>query len=104
MLSLNDGNSQSISNRSGFIPFPNGPDYSLILHPIYLRESAVGGHLRGVLPGMLWIHQNQPYGHLSMIDNVIGYEGKKFLIVTMDYSSEGNTSGFAYDITGPWRP
>jgi hypothetical protein len=64
----------------------------------------VGGHLRGVLPGMFWIHQNQPYGHLSMIDNIIGYEGKKFLIVTMDYSSEGNTSGFAYDITGPWRP
>ncbi len=104
MLSLNDGNGQSISNRSGFIPFPNGPDYSLILHPIYLRETSVGGHLRGVLPGMFWIHQNQPYGHLSMIDNVIDYEGKKFLIVTMDYSSEGNTSGFAYDITGPWRP
>jgi hypothetical protein len=104
MMSLNDGNGQSISNRSGFIPFPNGPDYSLILHPIYLRETSVGGHLRGVLPGMFWIHQNQPYGHLSMIDNIIGYEGKKFLIVTMDYSSEGNTSGFAYDITGPWRP
>lgn len=104
MLSLNDGNNQNISNRSGAIPFPNGPDYSLILHPIYLRESAVGGHLRGTLPGMFWIHQNQPYAHLSFIDNVIGYVGKKFLIVTMDYSSEGNTSGFAFDVTGPWRP
>ena len=50
--------------------------------------------------GLLW----SLTGHLSMIDNVIGYEGKKFLIVTMDYSSEGNTSGFAYDSTGPWRP
>lgn len=104
MLSLNDGNNQNISNRSGAIPFPNGPDYSLILHPIYLRESAVGGHLRGTLPGMFWIHQNQPYAHLSFIDNVIGYTGKKFLIVTMDYSSEGNTSGFAFNVTGPWRP
>ena len=104
MLSLNDGNNQNISNRSGAIPFPNGPDYSLILHPIYLRESAVGGHLRGTLPGMFWIHQNQPYAHLSFIDNVIGYTGKKFLIVTMDYASEGNTSGFAFDVTGPWRP
>jgi hypothetical protein len=103
MLALNDGNNQSISNRSANIPFPNGPDYSLILHPIYLRES-VGGHLRGVLPGQYWIHQNQPYSHLSVIDNVIGYEGRKFLIVTMDYGSEGNASGFAYDITGPWRP
>ena len=104
LLALNDGNNQNISNRSGAIPFPNGPDYSLIIHPIYLRESAVGGHLRGVLPGAFWIHQNQPYAHLSVIDNVIGYEGRKFLIVTVDYASEGNTSGFAYDITGPWRP
>ena len=105
MLSLNDGNGQTFSNRSANIPFPNGPDYSLILHPIYLRESAVGGHLRGVLPGMLWIHQNQPYGHLSMIDNVIGYAGKKFLIVTLtSYGGEVNSCGFAFDITGPWRP
>jgi hypothetical protein len=102
MFSLNDGNGQNVSNRSGNIPFPNGPDYGLILHPIYLRESA--GHLRGLLPGMYWIHQNQPYAHLTVVDNVLGYEGRKFLIVTVDYSSEGNTSGFAYDITGPWRP
>lgn len=103
MLALNDGNGQNISNRSANIPFPNGPDYSLILHPIYLRE-AVGGHLRGVLPGQYWIHQNQPYSHLSVIENVLGYEGRKFLVVTMDYGGEGNTSGFAYDLTGPWRP
>ena len=103
MLSLNDQNAQSISGRTGAIPFPNGPDYGLILHPIYLRES--GGHLRGVLPGMLWVHQNQPYGHLTMIDNVIGYEDRKFLYVTISsYSSETNSCGFCFDITGPWRP
>lgn len=103
MLSLNDQNAQSISGRTGAIPFPNGPDYGLILHPIYLRES--GGHLRGVLPGMLWVHQNQPYGHLTMIDNVIGYEDRKFLYVTIaSYSSEGNSCGFCFDITGQWRP
>lgn len=103
MLSLNDGNNQNISGRSGAIPFPNGPDYGLILHPIYLRE-ADGGHLRGTLPGMFWVHQNQPYGHLTMIDNVIGYESRKFIYATMDYGSEANTSGFCFDITGPWRP
>jgi hypothetical protein len=103
MLSLNDGNTQSLSNRSAFFVFPNGPDYSLVLHPIYLREST--GHLRGILPGQFWIHQNQPYGHLSVIDNVIGYEGRKFLIVTLSsFSDETNSCGFAYDITGPWRP
>jgi len=102
MLSLNDGNNQNISNRSGAIPFQNGPDYSLILHPIYLRETT--GHMRGMLPGMYWIHQNQPYEHMTLIDQVLGYPGRKFLIVTLDYAHEGNTSGFAFDITGPWRP
>lgn len=105
MLSLNDGNSSNISGRSSNIPFPNGPDYGLILHPIYLRETDSGGHLRGVLPGIYWIHQNQPYAHLTLIDNVIGYEGRKFLIVTISsYGGEGNTCSFAYDITGAWRP
>ncbi|KAF7599465.1 MAG: hypothetical protein CGU28_05320 [Candidatus Dactylopiibacterium carminicum] len=101
MLSLNDQNGQNVSGRSAAIPFPNGPDYGLIIHPIYLRES--GGHLRGTLPGIFWVHQNQPYGHLTKIDNVIGYEDRKFLYVTVDYGSEGNTSGFMFDITGPWR-
>lgn len=103
LLSLNDGNNQNVSGRSASIPFPNGPDYGLILHPIYLREGT-GGHLRGILPGMFWIHQNQPYSHLTLIENVIGYPGHKFLIVTVDFAHEGNTSGFAFDITGPWRP
>jgi len=102
LFSLNDGNNQNVSGRSSGIPFPNGPDYGLILHPIYLRESS--GHLRGMLPGMYWIHQNQPYAHLTLIDQVLGYPERKFLIVTLDYAHEGNTSGFAFDITGPWRP
>lgn len=104
MLSLNDGNDQNISGRSASIPFPNGPDYSLLLHPIYLRESSGGGHLRGTLPGMFWIHQNQPFAHLSVIDGVMGYPDRKFVMVTMDRVGEGNTAGFAFDITGPWRP
>ena len=102
MLALNDGNHQNVSGRSANIPFPNGPDYGLILHPIYLREAS--GHLRGILPGMFWVHQNQPYGHLTLLENIIGYESRKFLYVTVDYSHEGNTSGFCFDITGPWRP
>lgn len=103
LLSLNDGNAQSISGRSTYIPFPNGPDYGLILHPIYLRETADGGHLRGVLPGVYWVHQSQPLQHLTVIDSIPGYPGRKFLIVTLAYSSEGNTSSFAFDMTGPWR-
>jgi hypothetical protein len=102
LFSLNDGNNQNISGRSAAIPFPNGPDYGLILHPIYLRETT--GHMRGMLPGLYWIHQNQPYEHMTLIDQVLGYPGRKFLIVTLDYAHEGNTSGFAFDITGPWRP
>lgn len=38
MFSLNDGNAQNISGRSANIPFPNGPDYGLIvsLQPSHL--------------------------------------------------------------------
>lgn len=103
MLALNDGNSQSISGKSNFIPFPNGPDYSLILHPVYLRETNDGGHLRGVLPGVYWVHQVSPFPHLTVIDSVPGYPGRKFMILTLAYGSEGNVSSFAFDITGPWR-
>ncbi len=31
---------------------------------------------------MFWVHQNQPYGHLTMIGNVISYEDRQFLYVT----------------------
>jgi hypothetical protein len=41
---------------------------------------------------------------MTLIEQVLGYPERKFLIVTLDYAHEGNTSGFAFDITGPWRP
>lgn len=101
-LSLNDGNAQSLSNRSAYFNFPNGPDYSLILHPVYLKET-VSLSLRGILPGIYWIHQNQPYPHLSVIGGVTGFPNQKFLIVTYAWGSEGNVTGCAFDLTGPWR-
>lgn len=76
MLSLNDGNNQNISGALRCHPVSQWPGLRPDPAPDHLRETS-GGHLRGTLPGMLWVHQNQPYGHLTMIDNVIGYEDRK---------------------------
>jgi len=103
-VTLNDVNNTNNSGYSSGFAYPNGPDYGLIIHPIYMREGAVGGHLRGVMQGMLWVHQNQPVPHLTILDNVIGYTGKKFIYLTFGLNIVGgNVSGFMFDLSGPWR-
>lgn len=98
--SLNTNNSQSISGYSTGIPWPNGPDYSLLLHPPYLRQE--NGHLRGKMPGMMWVLNDQPLQDQAVVDGVAGYAGRKFLIVNSGYGPSGNVSRLAFDITGPW--
>ena len=100
-LSLNYGNNQQVSGYTGNVPFPNGPDYSLILHPVYIREES-RGDLRGIMPGYFHTPQMLPYSHLSIVENVIGYPGRKFLMVEGAYGSSLRSRYF-YDITGPWR-
>ena len=58
LTSLNTNNSSQVCGR-GPMPFPNGPDYSLWLLPTYVREES--GHMRGLMPGMLWMPQYLPY-------------------------------------------
>ena len=98
--SLNTNNSQSISGYSTGIPWPNGPDYSLLLHPTYLRQE--NGHLRGKMPGMMWVLNDQPLQDQAVVDGVAGYAGRKFLIVNSGYGISGDVSRLAFDITGPW--
>lgn len=98
--SLNTNNGQQICGR-GPMPFPNGPDYSLWLLPTYVREES--GHMRGLLPGMYWMPQDRPYSDQTIVDNVVGQEGRKFLLVRTQYSSENEGAQIAFDITGPWR-
>ena len=100
LTSLNTNNSSQVCGR-GPMPFPNGPDYSLWLLPTYVREES--GHMRGLMPGMLWMPQYLPYSDQTIVDNVVGQAGKKFLLVRTQYSSETEGAQIAFDITGPWR-
>lgn len=100
LTSLNTNNGQQICGR-GPMPFPNGADYSLWLLPAYVRQE--DGHMRGILPGMLWMPQDRPYSDQSIVDNVVGQAGKRFLLVRTQYSGEAEGAQIAFDITGPWR-
>jgi hypothetical protein len=101
LTSLNTNNGQTISGRVTGIPFPNPVDYSLILHPTYLIQEGSKG-MRGKLPGLMWVHNDYPLQDLDIVENVVGYTGRKFLMVKMNYENEGATSTMAVDITGPW--
>lgn len=84
------------------VPYPNGPDFSLQLHPIYVRQEQ--GHLRGTLPGAFAVLHDEGGlpSHGSVISNVVGYTGRKFVLLS--FSGDGNWTGrMAFDITGPWR-
>ena len=100
LTSLNTNNGQQICGR-GPMPFPNGSDYSLWLLPTYVREES--GHMRGLMPGMLWMPQYLPYSDQTIVDNVVGQEGRRFLLIRTQYSSETEGAQIAFDITGPWR-
>lgn len=100
VTSLNVVNAQMI-NGDGYIPYPNAPDYSMWLMPVYCRQE--DGNMRGMMPGLRWLPQATGHSDLSIIDNVVGQEGRKFLFVksSVGASTEGCTNPF--DITGPWR-
>ena len=47
-----------------------------------------------------------PFGHAdyqTIVANVVGQAGKRFLLVRTQYSSETEGAQIAFDITGPWR-
>jgi hypothetical protein len=100
LTSLNTNNVQQVCGR-GPLPFPNGADYSLWLLPTYVKQE--DGHMRGIMPGMLWMPQDRPYPDQTIVDNVVGQAGKRFLLVRTSYSSDAEGAQVAFDITGPWR-
>jgi hypothetical protein len=100
--SLNTNNGQTTSGYSTGISWPNGPDYSMILHPTLLRETS---HLRGRMPGMFSVHNDSPsFNHLDNISGVAGYPGRTFLLLKVAHGVGGGnyTATLAFDITGPW--
>ena len=89
------------TSSAGQLPFPNAPDNSLFLLPTYCRQQ--DGNVRGLMPGLNWIPQQQPYPDLTIIDNVEAAPGKKFALISSQYSSANNGLQTAFDIVGPWR-
>jgi hypothetical protein len=103
-FTLNPSNAQMVSGRVVSVPWPNGPDFSLQLWPVWIREES--GHVRGQMPGVFFIPQSLPYSDLTVVENVVNYAGRKFLLVCGAYASDNGTNNstrVAFDITGPWR-
>lgn len=101
--SLNLSDTQRLTG-SGPLAFPNGPDYSLWLLPVYLMQE--DQHMRGMLPGMYWVPHDRPYSDLTIVDNVVGMPERKFLLVRQSYGTGTGAAELgqvAFDITGPWR-
>lgn len=94
------------SGYSTGIPWPNGPDMGLLLQPPLLCQ-AFDGSVRGKLPGLMWVLNNQPLSDLQVVDNVSGYPGRKFMIIQLSASLTTTALGpvwrLAFDVTGPWR-
>ncbi len=87
------------SGGTTLVPYPNGPNNSMLLHHTWLQQS--NGHLRGKLRGYLSILHAYNLGDLAIVDNVPGLTGRKVLLVKVA-GRNGAAASVAFDITGPW--
>lgn len=102
-FSINPSASYNYSGYSTEIPWPNPADYALIAHPVYMQEE-FSNCFRGVMPGALWVLQREPHPHLTILENLTGYPGRKFIYwVFNGAGTSGTQGGVLFDITGPWR-
>jgi len=107
-MGLGSQNGQVVSGLNTGVVYPNGPDYGLIVHPTYLKQE--NNHIRGKMPGMMWVHNDQPLQHFEFVDGILGYPGRKFLVITTThftgtaYENNGNINKarIVFDVTGPW--
>lgn len=100
ITSLNTNNAELVLGR-GNVPYPNSSDYSIVLLPAFIQQS--DNNIRGMFPGLYVCPQTLPYDDLTIIDNVIGLNDRKFLVVKSQYNSANTFAYPIFDITGPWR-
>lgn len=81
------------------VPYPNGPANSLLLHPVWLRQS--DGHIRGKFRGLLSVLHVHTLGDLATVKTIPGLPGRTALLVA-GIGKSGAISSMAFDITGPW--
>jgi len=102
IFGLNTNNTSQVSGRTTSVPWPNGPDYSLIVHPAYIRQESPG-HIRGKMPGLLLVYNDSTsYLQGDLITGVTGYLGKTFKVVRVGYATEKESAMMLFDLTGPW--
>lgn len=102
-FTMNPTTSSIASGRNSLVPFPNGPDFSLQLWPVWIAEAST--HLRGELPGYFFLPQLRPFQDLTVIENVPNYPGRQFILLNgaNESDAENASTRCAIDITGPWR-
>jgi hypothetical protein len=102
-VTTNPDNAPMISGRTNQVPFPNGPDFSVLLFPVLLREQAK--HIRGEMPGLFFIPQDRPYSDGVIVENIPNQPGKKVILLSGASNGEQslNSTRFGIDIVGPWR-
>ena len=98
---LGFSNAQIYSGNTPVVPYPNAPDLSMQLWPVYLRTEA-GSYHQGQMPGMYFIPHSiyNSVPAFTVIDTVTGFLGRKFVVLPGGYTT--GQSRIAYDITGPW--
>lgn len=100
--SVNYGSSNLESGVQASLPFPNPADLGLVLH-----ENFIGGNqsgLRGIFPGVYYTPQQRPLVPLTVVSNVVGKPGRKFIAMPIASGSSNSNIGQAYiDLSGPWR-
>lgn len=107
-LSISLGESINVSGFTNSVPYPNGPDFGLVLMPVYIKEER-RGDWRGIQPGVYFTPHQYPLSDGVKVEAVPGYPGRKFMCVeTSTSSTTGNTlpstnPRIFIDMTGPWR-
>lgn len=101
-MSLNTNNGVQVSGHTNGVPWPNATDYSMVLHPVYLRQE--DGNIRGKAPGIMWICNSGGFEDGDVVTGVAGYPGRRFIVLSSAYgtSSYLGQAKLAFDITGPW--
>jgi len=94
---------------NGSVPYPNGPDYGLVLTPIHLLEGS-SGSFRGKYLGIFsspqtLIQRVCPDARTPVvIEGVPGYPDRAFAAVPYGYNSAISNWAVGFiDITGPWE-
>jgi hypothetical protein len=82
---------------TSYVNFPNAPDNGFYMVPAFLTQANI---IRGRLPGFFEGMHGPALPNATLIENIVGYTGRRFLFMRGQTGS-GECS-CVIDITGPW--